>query len=1156
MPTALKRLFRRWGPVAGPAAILVCCMLAFPCAIAPWAAEVDTMIVADGGPGPYVLGSSFIDTATIRILLFRPAPGDSTRLARGDSIYVPGFTFINETDALLFSEPIEHGVRMRIRFTTVHAGFPKIYTLFPKRFAGLGDTMVLIRDSIQRIPSNQFAEENLSLSGYKSINVSMGTQGAMNLEQALDVSIAGEIAPQTTLSGHLTDQGTSLEGTREVSDFDRIYVELDNPHYTCTVGDQYELWPVTGGMITGQKKLKGVSAGYTTSLGGMTGTVSAFGAVSGGSFTVQNIKGKGGQQGPYYLTGNGEKTFIMPLHGTLSLYVNGIKRSEGPQGDFTVDYDLGTVTFNPVLLIKDDDLIKIDYEYKLYDYQRTMFGGSVTASRPDSTVFVQGGLWREADDPNRPIDLILSPDDIAHMANSGDSGAPLHSSAVEVEPQNVASQSDIYPLYQRSAVQNAWVFTKFNKDSAFGNTGFFTVWFQEKGSGNGSYVLDDSAMLKYPTLGNIYKYVGPGAGTATDSTSIPLPQSTVLGEIKARISPKKWLSSTIDLAGMDQDNNLFSSLGDDNNRGLASDLSLLVGIKDRGRRSAWMSGKDLYITPNYTREVMAVYDGGANWDDTSSDIRSGLRHMWETDAGGTIIPGLSADVSYGQYRRDNALHTDRISGGAQLSLLKNQTFAYEGSLFRHVLSDDRDRRDLLAYTLHALGSEIGLNMHDEWRTYPQDQDRGEADAGANVSVARLGLKETVLYQLNRKGNGSVFSASDTGRTVSWDQTFAKSLNPSWHVDALSRYMNQNIFGGDQQSTMLVQAQSDVTLPGKGITSHQEYRVNIEKASTYQTVGVYAQPGRGDAVWSDSLGKYVPKANGDYFLQQREVFDSSSEQRQRKTRMLLNWSYSPVKKKGSGLLRDLAWYGSLVCEEHLSLSGGQSAGSWLPGYLSVFSKSGLSDSLLGYSDCSYRQTVEWSPDSLHGFHGKLFVQPAAKKQSTFSETSVEWGGGIDRSFAPWFLGADGTVLSAWWNNSTTSYVLADRNLLLTEKLNVIRTLTPYVKETVGWAGQTGPASTPLDRGWYARLVPGIEWRILNKGSAEASYTYSWVGLQNIVDPRLAQGFSPGVTNNLDVAAHVTVATHFSIDATYHGEFGRTYYNTKGLHVFSMQMKAYL
>jgi hypothetical protein len=1153
-----RSLFNTCAPVLAQAGRAICFVLAASLSFAN-AAEKDTVIVSDGGPGPYVIGDGFIDTSTLHITLSSPSamPADSGSPGPDDSLYVPQHTFIDETDAVLFSEPIERGVRMRFRFSTVHAGFPKIYSLFEKRFAGSRDTLVMIRDSVQRLSQNQFAEENLSLSGYKSINVSMGTMGTMNLEQALDVSIAGDIAPQTTLSGHLTDQGTSLEGTREVSDFDRIYVQLDNPHYSCVVGDQYVLWPVAGGMLTGQKKLKGISAGYTSSLAGMTGTVRAFGAVSGGSFTVQNVKGKGGQQGPYYLTGNGEKSFIMPLHGTLSLYVNGKKceEGEGPKGDYSVDYEQGSVTFNPRLLIRDDDLIRIEYEYKLFDYQRTLLGGSVATARADSTVRIEAGLWREADDKNRPIDVILAPGDVSRMSNNGDSAPPLHSSAREVDPRDVAWQSDVYPLYRRDS-RGAWAFTKFKKDSANDNGGFFTVWFEEKGAGNGAYTLDDSAMRVFPALGKVYKYVGPGSGTATDSTSIPLPQSTMLGELKAQLSPLKWLSSTIDFAGMDNDKNLFSSQDDKDNRGSASDISVLLGNKDLRRRSLWLMGRNLYVTPAFTKEVMAVQDGDTRWDDTSSGLRSGLRHTWETNAGATIIPGLSTELSYGQFRRDNRLHTDRVGGTAQLSLFNRQTLRYEGSLFRHVLSQDRTRRDLVAYGLRALGSDFALDAHDEWRSYPENQNRGEAVAGAQVSVDRLGLKESFSYQLHRKGSGGVFSASDTGRTITWDQTLARALTRSWRVEATSRYLNLDIFDKVRQSTMLVGAQSDVTLPQQGLTSHQEYRVNIEKASTFQTVGIYAQPGRGDAVWSDSLGKYVSKANGDYFLQQKEVFDSTSEQRQRKIRLLLNWSFSPEHKHGAGLLRDLAWYGSLVCEEHLSLSGAQPVSSWVPGYLSVFSKERLNYPSLGFSDCSYRQSLEWSPDSLRGYHGKLYVQPGAKKQSTYSETSVEWGGGIDRSFDPWFLSGEGNVLSAWWNNSSTSYVLADRWLLAEEKFDIIRPLSLYVKETAGWAGQTGRGSTPADRGWYFRANPGVEWRLFNNGGAEASYTYSYVMLQNIVDPRLAQGFAAGLTHTIDVSAHVNIATHFSVDLSYHGELGRTYFNTKGLHVFSTQMKAYL
>jgi len=68
-----------------------------------------------------------------------------------------------------------------------------------------------------------------------------------------------------------------------------------------------------------------------------------------------------------------------------------------------------------------------------------------------------------------------------------------------------------------------------------------------------------------------------------------------------------------------------------------------------------------------------------------------------------------------------------------------------------------------------------------------------------------------------------------------------------------------------------------------------------------------------------------------------------------------------------------------------------ASSWLPGYFSLFSKSGLGDSAsLRFADVSYRQNVDWSPDSLKGVHGKLYAEPFAKKLSDYYENGVNWG----------------------------------------------------------------------------------------------------------------------------------------------------------------------
>ncbi len=1130
---------------------------------AAFCANVDTTIIADGGPGPYSLGRYFVDTSSIRVSLSTPLVKDSSGKARSDTLEVPPYVFVDEANGIMFAGPLEKGALLRIRYATFNFGMPRMYSLFEKRFAGAHDTLVLIRDSLFKTRASEFAEDNVTLSGYKSINMSVGTAGGMNLEQALDVSLSGDVAPHTTLSGHLTDQGTNIEGTRELSDFDRIYVELDNPKYSLVVGDQYVYWPVSGGIFTGdQKKLTGISAAYrgggTGGAPGLAGisssrfTVKAFGAICGGKFTIQTLKGRGGLQGPYYLTGEGEEGMIMPIRGTVSLTVNGEKRAEGDGADYTVGYDMGTITFTPKTLIQDDDIIRVEYEYRLFDYQRTLVGADVSGALPDSSVKVDGGIWYEADDKNQPLDNSISASDMALMANSGDS-APQHPSGRLVLPQEVAQESQLMPLY--TLVSGHYVFTVYNPLLPTQDTGFYEVWFTERGPGGGAYAADSAAKNANPGLpGTIYKYVGPGMGTATDSTTIPLPQGTANGEIKVSLKPHKWVSAIVDVAGTDVNKNLASSNNTDVTSS-ASNASLLLGRKLFDQRSLWLSASHLYITPNFTREVVSTYEGNQAWDDTSDDMRSGLRQSWLTSAGGTVLPGTWAEVTYGQLRHDNELHTDRISGAVQTTVFKNYSLEYQGSLFRHFLWDENTRRDNVDARLKLFGTDWDLSASDEWRMYQDSDNRGKAGAGATMIWTPWMFREAVFYQLQRKGTGSEFAAQDTGRSITWDQSLSRALTKAWKVDIASHFLDFDIFNGQKTSTVLVTAQSDVSLPASGFTSHQEYRVNVEQASTYQTVGVYAQPGRGDAVWSDSLHTYIPKANGDYFLEQREVYDSTQEGRVRKTHLLLNWSFSPEKKHLAGILRDLSWFGSLTCEENVSMAATLPAASWVPGYMSLFSKKGFGDSIpLQVSNVLYRQTVEWNPDSLKGFHGKLYAEPFTKKLSDYYEQGIDWGGGLDRTKDPWFVGVEGAMLWVWRTDpyGENGYEISDRHGQLTEKFSIIKPITVYCKETGGWAFEDSSA----DGGWYYRIVPGAQWQIFKKGSAEVSYTYSFVGIQNIIDPRVAQGFTSGTSHTIEASAHLNFATHFSVDLTYHGEIGKNYYNSTGLHVLSMQMKVYL
>ncbi|MGB7568161.1 MAG: hypothetical protein WBM07_09890 [Chitinivibrionales bacterium] len=1118
---------------------VVCALFAFKA----YGAVVDTTIAGNGGPGPYQLGKNFIEAASIRL-----AFADTARKR------MPSFTFIEEMNALLFSEPIDSGVTIKVHFLTGWYGLPKIYSLFDKSYIEPRDTIFRAMDTVVRVPVNAFAEENLTVSGYKSVGVSVNNLGSTNLEQAVDVSLTGNIAPHTTLSGHLTDQGSSLEGsTREVSDLDMVYVSLDNPHYNALVGDQYAEWPVNG-MFSGKKKIKGISAGLSVS--GIS--IKGFGALAGGNFTIQTITGKNGLQGPYMLMGNQESGFVMPIQGTVKVSIGEKKYSEGSDQDFTVDYDLGSLTFTPRTLIRDEDIIRIEYEYRVFDYQRTFTGTTLGASTRDSSVTVVGALWYETDNKNQPLDMTLSEADKALLANQGDT-SKLRFSGRLIDPKDVAWESSQQPLYTVDSLGH-YHFTAFDPQNPNNNQGFYYVSFQTTGLGNGDYDLDSTAMHAAPGLGPIYRYVGAGNGSAT-LPPIPLPQSTMTGEVltKARFAP--WASAMLDIAGMDHDRNLFSGSGGQDTRGAAVNGSVMLGVKRADRRSLWLDVKQTYITPGMTNEVSSAFDRNRLWDDTTSATLTGRRMSWESTGGTALWNNTMTEMTYGQYMHDGALVDDRIENSTQVAIQKHLLLDYNGDFFRHWTANgvDRTRRDDGQLKFNSSRADISLECKDEWRTLTDAFNSGLAGAGAGIQVKPLSLRESVFYTLFRRGAQGLINAVDTGHSLLWDNEITRAFSPSWHANMSSHYLMEDIYNQEKNTTILVTAQDEVSIPNKGFITRQTYQVNIERAATFVQVPVPVGKGLGDYVWNDTLKEYVPGKNGDYTIQEQQVYGGASESRVRKTNLNATWSLNHSRKRRlPGILGDLDFSGTFNSDEQLSLDRPLPASSWIPGYGSLFKKENAGDSLVRYADISYRQNIQWNPDSLPGYHGQLYVQPSYKKIRDYSESGAEYGGGADRTIKNWFIGAEGSIVAVTRQSTDSlpdnNYFVSDRHAQLTEKNKFFRDFSAYLKEAGGYAAKTSDGF--VNGGWYYRVVPGVSWQPAKKGMADLSYTYSSVDIPGTLDYRMAQGFSAGITHTIDFSAHLNFGTHFTTDISWKSQFGGAEVSKNGLHVISMQMKALL
>ncbi len=1105
---------------------------------------VDTTVYGDNSPGPYGIGNSIVDTASLTVSL-------------PDTAAVLPWTYVAQTNQIIFSQPIDSGTPIRVRYMSAFYGVPRMFSLFPKRYLDRNDTAIV--DTVPPGLRSLQLKDNLTVSGYKSFGAEIGSFGQVNLEQGLDVRIGGEIGPQTTVTAHLSDQGSSLDGaTREISDFDMIYIALDNPSYHVVTGDQYVSW-LKSGLLSGEKKIKGLSANFAPRQTPFT--FGSFGALSGGQIAVETQNGRTGVQGPYYLHGSGERDFIQPISGTVRIRLGGRQLDEGR--DFTVDYSLGTVTFTPRVLVTDEDLIRLEYEYKTFNYQRTMLGAVAGYTPGDSILSVNGVLWSESDSRDHPVDLVLTSAETDSLRGAGDR-LPYAPSSRAVHPNDVAGESGLYALYKEetgAGKPSHWVYAPYNTETPDSAHGYHYVWFRKVDNGEkGSYrvqFIDDR--------GPVYVFAGTDSGDYTDLSPLPAPVRRTSGEIRSSLKLKN-LTATLSLAGQDRDRNLFSSRDDGDNQASATSLSVFAGRRQMDSRSFWLGVSHRFTSDLFDAEALSAQDRKISWDDNRLAEQTVRRQQWEASAGATVMPGLETSLLYGQSITASALTTDKASPA--LRFVRNVlSLDYTGSFFRHFHPDRQGfgRRENTSAKLSFPGHIAGLFYRDEWRIDSVDAGSlargagsGLYEGGVSYDFLSLNLHEQISYISKRK-NVSGQRSVDTGYSVRFEQSIEHSPLPSWHVRGENRVDHSASYGAvkSRATTLLIDLTSDYSPATSGFSSRQSYRINSEKASAFIQVPVYAGKGMGTHAYDSLRREYVPKTPGDFFMHQQEVYDQGSDGRIRKASGEVLWSYRP-QIKITGILNDLSWQGTLACEEHVDAASTE-AQSWVPGVLSLgsFISNDYAADPVRYADLSYRQEIEWvSPDSLHLTTGRLMLLPGYQKIRGYRESSVDSRVSLERVIGRATIGSAVGVLSvrhADTGSAAYSYSLLDRRLELTQEYRMLEQVKLSLMETAGFAGKSD------ERSMYYQIMPAISWEPRGRGTVRAQYTYSYVPFSGEMDYRMARGFQGGTSHQLNLTSDIRMGERFMVIGSLRSDMRRPvgasdFYPANN--VFSLEVRAFL
>ena len=406
--------------------------------------------------------------------------------------------------------------------------------------------------------------EGLKTKGFISRGLTSGNNQNAVTNAALDLEISGKLSNKVTLKANIWDTNIPIQKngySQNITDFDRIFIEIFSDEWRVKAGD-LSLKNQDSYFTPFTKQASGleVEAKINDNL-----KVSASGAIVRGKFSTFTIVGNEGNQGPYKIVGANNEPNIVIIGGSEKVYVNGIQIKKGENKDFTIDYNLGEITFNTTYPITNDMRIWIDFQYSDRNYTRFITYESATYK--SEKLNVSGFFYNENDAKNQPLQQVLSDDQKQILADAGNNTDLMFAESATITAFD--ENKILYRKIESGAVENF----EYSKDP---NEELYFVTFTNVGTNNGDYVLDSSTVI-----GNIYNFVGVNQGNYTPISRLIAPTKSQFFVLKSDYNPSEKTTLSSEVAISNNDANLFSSIGDTENTAVAAKIGWQQVLIDR-----------------------------------------------------------------------------------------------------------------------------------------------------------------------------------------------------------------------------------------------------------------------------------------------------------------------------------------------------------------------------------------------------------------------------------------------------------------------------------------------------------------------------------------------------------------------------------------------
>ena len=494
-----------------------------------------------------------------------PINPQNFKVLAGQKILYPTEYEIFYNEALLIISAEEYQ-EITIEYFRFPAFITKTYSPFDKKFIVPNNSNT---GQLYSLTTNKKATElklfdGLKTSGYINRGITSGNNQSTVANSSMDINIEGKLSDKVAIRANIFDTNIPLQEngySQSITDFDRIFIELYSKDWRVKAGD-ISLKNESSYFLAFEKQVSGleVAASINTNT-----KIAASGAIVRGQFSSYDFVGIEANQGPYKIFGpNNEPNFVI-IAGSEKVFVNGSKITKGINEDYLIDYNIGEVRFNTTFPITNDMRIRVEFQFSNRNYTR--FISYENAEYKTNNVELSGYFYNENDVKNQPIQVNLTAAQKQILANAGnntnlmvgESAYPDVFDANRILYKKVQSGTNDYFEYSTNE-----------------NDNLFTVTFSNVNNNEGDYILSETF-----ANGNVFVYVGTNLGNYQPITQLIAPTKLQVAVLNSSYKPSKKTTILTEVAFSNNDQNLFSTIDNNQNKGIATKLAWKQTLLDK-----------------------------------------------------------------------------------------------------------------------------------------------------------------------------------------------------------------------------------------------------------------------------------------------------------------------------------------------------------------------------------------------------------------------------------------------------------------------------------------------------------------------------------------------------------------------------------------------